>query len=60
MVLNFTGTAEVERSSGKFVSREEIAEKIAEAIAQAGPGLNGLGADGDSHYELQSIEVSVS
>ena len=54
---------EVERTEGKFASRDEIAEAIQEALANAGEGesLSGLGADGDSEYEIISsavVEVS--
>jgi hypothetical protein len=53
----------VERIEGKFASRDEIAEAIQEALASAGEGesLSGIGADGNSEYEIISstvIEVS--
>ncbi len=50
---------EVERTEGKFASRDEIAEAIQEALANAGEGdsLSGLGADGSSEYEITSSVV---
>jgi hypothetical protein len=61
MAHRFTVTleVEVERTEGKFASRDEIAEAIQEALANAGEGesLSGLGADGDSEYEITSSVV---
>jgi hypothetical protein len=54
---------EVERTEGKFASRDEMAEAIQEALANVGEGesLSGLGADGDSEYEIiSSVVVEVS
>lgn len=34
----FTVTVDVERTEGKFATREEIAEQIAEALESADPG----------------------
>jgi hypothetical protein len=50
---------EVERTEGKFASRDEIAEAIQEALANAGEGesLSGIGADGNSEYEITSSVV---
>lgn len=50
---------EVERTEGKFASRDEIAEAIQEALSGAAEGesLSGLGADGDSEYEITSSVV---
>jgi hypothetical protein len=49
----------VERIEGKFASRDEIAEAIEEALASTGEGesLSGLGADGNSEYEIISSAV---
>ena len=61
MAHRFTVTleVEVERVEGKFASRDEIAEAIQEALANVGEGesLSGLGADGNSDYEIISTEV---
>jgi hypothetical protein len=50
---------EVERTEGKFVSRDELAEAIQEALAGAGEGesMSGLGVDSSSEYEIISTEV---
>lgn len=44
----------VERESGKFASREEIAERLVDLVKNAldGETLHGLGTDGDSVYEV--------
>lgn len=58
MQFTFTVTAEVERVTGKFASREEIAEQILEALEGADPGsISGVGADGSSEYEVTSFDV---
>jgi len=49
---------EVERVSGKFASRDEIEEKLISVLEQADPGsIGGVGADGDSEYEVSIWEV---
>lgn len=53
----FTVTVEYERESGKFVSRDEIADVIVEALEGADIELSGLGADGDSEYTVGSISA---
>lgn len=60
MAHKFTITVEVEveRLEGKFASRDEMAEAIIEAIDGANPyDLSGLGADGDSTYDVTNWEV---
>ena len=61
MAHRFTVTleVEVERVEGKFASRDEIAEAIQEVLASAGEGesLSGIGADGNSEYEITSSVV---
>ena len=49
----------VERESGKFASREEIAEQLVDLVEAAldGETLHGLGADGDSVYEVAEVTV---
>lgn len=50
---------EVERVEGKFASKDEIAEAIADELDAADPGtVSGVGADGASEYEITSWEVS--
>lgn len=59
MKFTFTVEVEVERVQGKFASRDEIAEQLREAVKGADPGsVDGVGADGDSEYEVTSWEVS--
>lgn len=51
-------TVDTERESGKFAGRDEIATAIVEAIEEANPGsLDGLGADGESTYNVEDWEV---
>jgi hypothetical protein len=47
---------QVERVAGKFASRDSISEALAEAIQDIGE-LDGLGADGDSSYTIDDVEV---
>ena len=56
--FSFTVEVELERSAGKFASREEMAEEIIEALESADPGyLSGLGIAGDSDYDVTNWEV---
>lgn len=54
--MHFTIEVEVEREQGKFASRDEIAEALAEAVEQA--DLSSLGADGTSEYVINDVSVS--
>jgi hypothetical protein len=54
----FQVTVEVERTEGKFASRDEIAEKIAETISDADPGQ--IDTDDGAVYEIVSFEVDQS
>lgn len=49
----------VERVQGKFASREEIEEKIRETLEDVYVDLDGIGADGDSEYEVVDIVVDI-
>lgn len=50
---------EVERVSGLFASKEEITEAIISEIENANPGsISGVGANGDSEYEITDFNVS--
>lgn len=50
---------EINRESGKFASRDEMADAIIDAIEGADPGsIDGIGADGDSCYTVDSWEAS--
>jgi hypothetical protein len=57
MKFRFCIDVEVERTQGKFASREELAELIQADLEQAQPDLSGCGADGDSEYEVTSFDV---
>jgi hypothetical protein len=59
MKFSFTVEVEVERVQGKFASRDEILEQLQEVVEGADPGsVDGVGADGDSEYEVVNWEVS--
>ncbi|MFD5864377.1 hypothetical protein ACFWGP_05460 [Agromyces sp. NPDC127015] len=56
--FTFTVTVEVERTTGKFAARDEMADAIREELEGSDPGgLYGLGADGESEYDVTSWEV---
>jgi hypothetical protein len=59
MKFSYTVEVEVERIQGKFASRDEIEEFIRLAVegAESDIDLSGIGADGDSEYEVVSFEV---
>lgn len=59
--FTFTVRVELERESGKFASRDEMAEAIIEMLEGADEGsIYGIGADGDSTYNTTSWEVEES
>ena len=59
MKLTFTVEVEVERIQGKFAGKDEIGEMIVEMIEGANEGtVEGVGADGDSEYEIVSWDVN--
>ena len=61
MRVKFTVEAEVERISGKFASKDEIEGEIQQALDEANPGsVSGVGADGDSEYEVNDWTVQPS
>lgn len=56
--FKFEVTVTVERTQGKFASRADIADEIRAELENADPGsLSGLGADGDSVYEVTEFSV---
>lgn len=58
MSFKFTIEVEVERVSGKFASKDEIADQIREALDSADPGtISNVGADSDSEYEVVNWSV---
>lgn len=62
MAMRFTYTVEVEveRIQGKFASRDEISEAIASALEEVEGNIyvSGIGADGDSEYEVVLFEFN--
>jgi predicted transcriptional regulator len=57
-LANFHIEVEWQRLSGKFASREEIVTEIADWLEEANAGeVSGVGADGDSEYEIVSWSV---
>lgn len=58
MKFTFTVEVEVERTEGKFAPKDEIADQLREAVEYANPGtVDGVGADGDSNYEVTDWNV---
>ena len=52
--------AEVERAKGVFAPKDEIRDALLDAVMVADPGtLYGLGANGDTDYEITNWEVEV-
>lgn len=48
----------VERTEGKFASRDEIADALRDELEANQPyGVDGIGADGSSSYEVTEYEV---
>jgi hypothetical protein len=59
MRFRFLVEAEVERESGKFAGREDVAAELRDALEAADPAdVSGVGADGDSVYNVIEWEVS--
>ena len=55
----FVIEVELERESGKFASRDELIDEIKEWLEDANQGtVDGVGADGDSVYEVTEWSVS--
>lgn len=55
MAHTFTIEVTVERVAGKFAPRDEIADALATAVEDA--DLYGLGADGESEYNVEDVSV---
>lgn len=59
MKLKFVVEVEVERISGKFAGKDEVAAEIEQWLSDADYGqVSGVGADGDSEYETIAFDVS--
>lgn len=48
----------IERVSGKFASRDQIQQVLMEALEEIDIDLSGLGADGESEYEVTDSSVT--
>lgn len=55
--FKFTVEVTVERISGKFAARDELAEEIRDFLEGAESSIYGVGADGDSEYETTNWQV---
>jgi hypothetical protein len=56
--LTFTINVELERTEGKFASRDEMAEEILGWLENANEGeVSGIGADCASTYEITAWDV---
>lgn len=55
MRFTYTVSVEVERTMGKFASRDEIGEALADAIEQADPGM--ISCDDGGEYEVVDFTV---
>lgn len=56
--FEFKITVTLERSTGKFAARDEMAEAIISELEGADPGgVYGIGADGASDYEVTDFQV---
>lgn len=53
--FRFVVTVEVERTTGQFATRDELADQLREAIEGADPGS--LSGDNGGEYDVQSFEV---
>jgi hypothetical protein len=59
--FRFLVMVEVDRTEGKFASRDELYEQIETALMDANPSeIYGIGADGSSNYEVTMWEVEES
>ena len=56
--FSFTVLVELERESGKFAPRDELAATVVEWLEDADQGtVDGVGADSDSTYTTTAWEV---
>jgi hypothetical protein len=56
VIFTFTIEVEVERTEGKFASREDLAGQIVEELESA--NLNSLTGENDGEYEVIAWDVS--
>ncbi len=59
MRIAFTVEMEVNRISGKFASKDDIADAIQSELEQAADAadVSSVGPDGDSEYEITDVSV---
>lgn len=57
--FTFKVTVTVERQQGKFASRDDIVDILTSEIQSGAEGasISGIGADGDSEYEVTDVDV---
>jgi len=59
MKISFEVHVEVERVQGKFASKDDIADLISDWLETANEdSISGVGADGDSEYEILDWQVN--
>lgn len=56
MIFEFIVEVELERDTGKFASRAELEKALGEMLDDAFDDVYGVGADGDSTYNLVNNE----
>lgn len=55
---SFHITIELRHETGKFASRDDIADVLREQLEQAAyEGVSGVGADGDSEYTVDDVHI---
>ena len=58
MQITLKITADVQRVRGKFASKEEVIQEMISQMESANPyTVTGIGADGESEYEIMEWEV---
>lgn len=62
MKITFTVEVEVDRITGKFAAKADIAEAIRDELESAAEGADVCGhdVDGDSEYEVVGVSVEVT
>ncbi len=57
-IIELKVTVELDRTEGKFASREEVVESLTEWLENANQAsIYGIGADGESTYEVINWDV---
>lgn len=59
MRVTITVEVELERISGKFASKSDVVDQLIDELERSQPSdVSGIGADGDSAYEIVDWAVS--